>query len=442
MGFDARELTPGLVRKITFAAAESSSYERAARMVRYVGDRLVSTNTVRRVAQDVGRELQERRDDSTKTTQPLAKIPEVAPPLAVVQCDGGRIRTREPGHGPGVHLAGNGWRETKNAVLTRATHETFQTDPQPEPSECFLDPEQVAKIVELQIQAQSDESAEVPLEPSDVPAAAPVEGAVDEEDWRPKKLVRTVLSSMACSDDFGPQMATEAKLRKFDQATARAFLADGLAWNWSIHKTHFPSYTPILDFIHALSYLYVAANLIQEFPNAQWEQYEKWLYACWLGRIADVIADLHEWQEKASLPPDTSVPDAEIPMSLADVLSPVPETNPTMAQKTESRKKTPQEMIAGIIRYLEHNESRMDYAKYRCQGLPLTTAWMESTVKEIGHRVKGTEMYWNDPEGAEAILQIRAAFLSEDDRLINHLKTRQGCPFVRRPKPNLATASC
>jgi hypothetical protein len=59
----------------------------------------------------------------------------------------------------------------------------------------------------------------------------------------------------------------------------------------------------------------------------------------------------------------------------------------------------------------------MNYPDYRRQGLPITTAWMESLVKEINYRVKGTEMFWNDPEGAEVILQVRAAALSDDERL-------------------------
>ena len=54
------------------------------------------------------------------------------PALAVVECDGGRFRLREPGHGRGVHLSGEGWRETKNACLMSATHQTFDADPQPE----------------------------------------------------------------------------------------------------------------------------------------------------------------------------------------------------------------------------------------------------------------------------------------------------------------------
>ena len=94
----------------------------------------------------------------------------------------------------------------------------------------------------------------------------------------------------------------------------------------------------------------------------------------------------------------------------------------------------PAAIVAKTLTYLENNQPRMNYPEYRRQGLPVTTAWMESLVKEINYRVKGTEMFWNDPEGAEAILQVRAAALSDDDRLIRHLRTRPGCPFTRRPK--------
>jgi len=72
--------------------------------------------------------------------------------------------------------------------------------------------------------------------------------------------------------------------------------------------------------------------------------------------------------------------------------------------------------------------------------LPATTAWIESLVKEINARVKRTEMFWNNPEGAEAILQVRAAAFCDNDRLVRHLQTRPGYPFVRRPRtPVFAT---
>ena len=58
---------------------------------------------------------------------------------------------------------------------------------------------------------------------------------------------------------------------------------------------------------------------------------------------------------------------------------------------------------------------------------------MESLVKEVNYRVKGTEMFWNDPEGAEAILQVRAAALCDDERLAKHLRSRAWVPLHPSP---------
>jgi hypothetical protein len=53
-------------------------------------------------------------------------------------------------------------------------------------------------------------------------------------------------------------------------------------------------------------------------------------------------------------------------------------------------------------------------------------------VKQFNLRVKGTEKFWNDPAGAEAILTVRAALLSEDDRFNEFFATRPGCRYRRR----------
>src|SRR5271157_995649 len=128
--------------------AEARSFERAAIVMKQVGDQGVSAKTIERVVHDVGPELAERRDADPKTDEALAMRPASPPELAVVECDGGRIRTREPGHGPGVHSTTEGWRETKNAVLIRASRTVSIDDPQPEPPACFCDSEHVAKIAE------------------------------------------------------------------------------------------------------------------------------------------------------------------------------------------------------------------------------------------------------------------------------------------------------
>jgi hypothetical protein len=54
--------------------------------------------------------------------------------------------------------------------------------------------------------------------------------------------------------------------------------------------------------------------------------------------------------------------------------------------------------------------------------------------------VKGTEKFWNRPDGAEAILQVRAAVLDDNDRLTDWILNRPGSPH-HRPSTPLAAAA-
>ncbi len=290
-----------MIQRMTFAVAETRSFERAVLVMRNVGDQPVSAKSIERVVHDVGWELAERRDADPKTADALAQRPENPPNLAVVECDGGRIRTREPGHGPGVHRTTEGWRETKNACLIRAQRKTSETDPQPEPPECFCDPKHVAKIAETEALSVA---APRPASSPEVTIKERPDGSprLDDADWRPKRLVRTVLSSLACSKDFGKQMAREAKRRRFFEAAARAFVGDGLPWNWSIWKQHFGDFTAILDFIHVLIYLFLAAKTVHQNADDAWSQYLVWMRGCWQGDVAQVLEELRHWQAKLGEP--------------------------------------------------------------------------------------------------------------------------------------------
>jgi len=62
-------------------------------------------------------------------------------------------------------------------------------------------------------------------------------------------------------------------------------------------------------------------------------------------------------------------------------------------------------------------------AHYRRQGLPLTSSLMESTVKQVSRRVKGTEKYWSSA-GGEAILRLRGEYLSEDSPMRSYWTNR------------------
>ena len=73
------------------------------------------------------------------------------------------------------------------------------------------------------------------------------------------------------------------------------------------------------------------------------------------------------------------------------------------------------------------------FAARSVTGIFSLNAYMESFVKEMNYRVKGTEKFWNDGPSAEAILQLRAAKLSDDERLSRHMQSRPGNPF----RPNV-----
>ena len=360
----------------------------------------VSANTIERIAFEVGNDLAIAEQEQW---QSVLDGEVTVPSVAIAKFDGGRIRTRKIGCGPGVHLDSKGWNETKNAILVSATSETSEVDPEPLPPACFLDSDHVANLTEKaktkEITGSDDsigDQSEDPAEP---------EPTRSRRSHKPRRLLRTVISSMKNSKDFGKQMDREAKRRKFDQAIRKAFVADGLTCNSTIHAEHFADYVPILDFTHAVSYLFTASIICFGKTPEAWTAYCVWMTAAWQGNIAAVIKDLQQHQERIGLPAeDASEDDAA-------------------------------EQLRRVLGYLRNNRERMKYAQYRREGLPTTSAWMESAVKEMNYRIKGTEMFWNNPSGAEAILQVRSASLSDDDRLVRLLTNRPGQATLRRTSP-------
>lgn len=375
LGLDSRELTPGLIERIVFAGAESRSQKRAQIVLQKVGGCDVSVKTLERLLHDVGTELKTLREcPSSRLPKALVPPPPAGPPpLAVVMFDGGRMMTRQPGHGPGVHE--QAWRETKNASLESRTHQLSEQDPHPDLPACFADPQHVAEI-----------AGTAPL---DVPAPATPAPDPGED----AQLNRS------------QQMMREAQRRSLDKAGSKAFVGDGLPANWTIWKRHFRDFEPILDFMHAVEYVYAAAVVIHEKDaRAAWECYLHWAGLCWSGRVQQVLPELLRWLQSHGLVPGQTLDE-----------------------------KHPHKAVHDAHRDLNNNISRMDYARYREQGLPVTSAPMESLVKQINLRVKGTEMFWNDSmKGGEAILQIRSVALSDDGRLDTYLTHRPGSPFVRR----------
>jgi hypothetical protein len=384
------------------AVARSHSFAAAAESLADEAEIRVGARHLVRIAHEVGDQLRGERDRRVEEFRSTAVTPEVpvAPRLAVVAVDGGRLQTRSegPGRGPGAHDPA--WREDKIANLVTMSTECHDNDPHPELPGCFTKKRQVVELVQgVAGQGALADVLEATAEGPPLAVFEPTE-ETPETDWRPEPLVRTCQATLSSSEAFGPMVAAEAKRRNFDAAQARAFLGDGGTWIWTLHRTYFPGFEPIVDFIHALTYVYLAAKAVGGSPPAVWERYLGWATACWQGRVASVLDQLRT--TLAAMPP--------------------PEEEPKPID--------PYEVIRLTIGYLSHNQGRMDYPRYRRAGLPTCSAMVESLVKQFNRRVKGTEKFWN-PTQAESILQLRAAYLSQDDRLAKHLKQRRISPFRR-----------
>jgi hypothetical protein len=440
-----------LLCRLVTLSGQLPSADCAATALHTIARVQISGRHVQRLTQEVGTDLARLRDAQAAQQRRRQLRPRVAaaPAVAVVEVDGGRMGTRAPGVGPGVQQPQP--KENKIAFLLSLRSETHTEDPLPQPPAVFRDHPRVAQIVQqikswstpcaaasatpvaaapdtaapdtavpdtavAPIPAAADPAATAPciaesLAPApaaDTGAAPATAAATVAEPERtqprpkpPERLLRTCVASMYTSAAFGPLLAAEAQARNFFQALRQAFVGDGQQYNWTLQRAYFPHFEPIADFLHVLCYLYLAAWAVQSQQEARWQQYVNWMTACWQGRVSEVVAELAAWQEQFGRPP----PDAAA--------------------------HEPRQLVKEALTYLSHNAPRMDYPRYRRQGLPVTSSWVESLVGEFNARVKGWDKWWNRGQGAEAILQVRAAVLSEDDRLRRYFAERPGNPYRR-----------
>ncbi len=254
-------------------------------MLELLMDLKVASRTVNNKTKMIGLELKGDRDAQTDAylQRPITEKPKVAQPavsLAAVQVDGGRMQTRTAGCGPGVHDPH--WRENKNAGFYRMQGDCFDDDPHPELPSCFSSKKQMQSLL------------------SGLPEGDSSDLSKPDFSWRPKSLVRTCVASMCTSERFGELMSAEAEARGFYSATSRAFLGDGLKYNWSIQQKHFETFTPILDFIHPIERLHELSKVLyRDDAQTSWETCLKWVELCWQGDVAEVIGLLEAEQLEA-----------------------------------------------------------------------------------------------------------------------------------------------
>lgn len=434
-----------MLKKIVYAGSNHSSFQQGSEALQVLAEVAVPVKQVERLTEQMGKDRRDERNAMVAAylARPLAQREEAppdvtSPQLAVVEMDGGRLQIRTPDDesgqtaeaGPAAStdlpvasvspqasdpsaLATTGgksnrpsdraarskhWREDKVGCLLEMKSEVHDSDPCPEIPSVFVDP-----LCSLKLAQEIGHCA--------VPPGAPFQRAEPEADQapddepskrpgRPEMDKKHVVASRRDVDGFGPMLAAAACQRGFFGAARRAFVADGSSENWSVYHRYFSRWTAVLDFVHALTYVYAAAMAGRTFAEG-WLIYDRWIRWVWGGQVRKVIAELTTRQGEVG-----------------------------KARKND-KEGSPRRVIHEALTYLSNHQEQMHYDEYRQQGLPLMSSHVESTIKQINYRVKGTEKFWTE-EGAEAILQLRADYLSDDEPMEDFWQRRQATATGQR----------
>jgi hypothetical protein len=184
----------------------------------------------------------------------------------------------------------------------------------------------------------------------------------------------TYTGAIETAELFGRRLYAEAFQRGWDRAKRKVVLGDGAEWIWNIADQHFPGAIQIVDIWHAREHLWdVAAQL---FPSDD-KQRKRWatklIRKLNRGRVENVVSELR------SFPTRQAELRAELRIQ-AD--------------------------------YFERNRDRMQYPKFRKQGLFIGSGVIEAGCRTvIGSRLKQSGMFWT-VRGANAIIALRCNRLS------------------------------
>jgi hypothetical protein len=432
-----------LLKKIVYVGSNNPAFKRGSQDLLVLAAVTVPAKQVERLTEHIGKERPDERDAAVAAylARPLAQredppADQTPPPLAVVEMDGGRLQIRaaqatpdataaetaatpegqtaapsgvsepdapaattpEPGSAAERRVQSKHWREDKVGCLLEMKSAVSDVAPCPEIPSVFVDPLQSLKLAQA-------------IGHCAVPPGAPFQRAEPEEEesaaeerrtrpGRPEIVSRRVLATRQDVDAFGPLLAATAWAMGLFNAARRAFVADGSSENWTVYKRYFFRWTAVLDFVHAMTYVYAAAVAGRTFA-AGWPVYERWIRWVWAGQVSRVIEELTARQQELG-----------------------------KATK-EDKEGSPRRVVQETLTYLSNQQDKMRYDEYRKQGLPLMSSHVESTVKQINYRVKGTEKFWTE-QGAEALLQLRADYLSDDEPLEDFWQRRQAAATGQR----------
>jgi hypothetical protein len=179
-------------------------------------------------------------------------------------------------------------------------------------------------------------------------------------------------ATLAKSAEFGSRWRTLTYLHGSGACRKLVVVADGSEWIWQEVGKYAPLSVQILDYYHAVEHLWVVART--RFGEGS-EAARKWMglqqEALLDDKVNAVIEDITLW-------------------------------HPTTAAAEEVQQRE--------LNYLRTHQHRMQYKTFRDAGYHIGSGVVESSCKStVQWRMKGPGMRWSG-EGAEAMLQVRAAW--------------------------------
>jgi hypothetical protein len=199
----------------------------------------------------------------------------------------------------------------------------------------------------------------------------------------PSPLTRSVVATMEPWDTLGDHLSALADRRGYRRARQKVFISDGAGAIRSVRERCFPDAAFVLDWGHATHHLHQTAQAaFGTGPAAEtWLQRQK--TRLWNSRLEPFFKELTR---------------------VCETRGPAP---------PKARPEDPRRILATNLDYFHTNREGLDYAAFRRQGWPLGSGIVESTVKQVGLRVKGSEKHWAVP-GVESTLQVVTHLLADD----------------------------
>jgi hypothetical protein len=206
------------------------------------------------------------------------------------------------------------------------------------------------------------------------------------QDRQPTMLVTTHVATMGDAQAIGKLARVEAEQRMLCRAQEVVVLGDGAAWIDGVCEDHFGCHGRIVDYYHAAEHVHDCAQAIwPEDGLERKEQADRWKTLLWRGRTEPLIEQLK--------------------IASARLGEPLKEDGPDH----------PRRVLHQNVGYFTKHAAHMNYPAYRRRGWPIGSGTVESGMKQVNKRMKGTDQFWNT-DGAESILALRGQWLSQDGR--------------------------